>query len=305
MSGGSELDQLERLNRLRQSGALTQQEFEQQKALILSAAQPRAFRRLWPIVALVILLVVAAVTAGFAVLGRSASKSASPSPVPVASAVSQNPEPPTETSKQPPRPTPALADASSGALLRFATSFEVIGLNPAYLDRRLGVPRESWNDHRVFDVGGCRITYWARSNSVEGFHLEVGPSCQPIIEGKRIGPQTSFGSILRSKPGGEYFASCLYMCGNAADPTVDLVYGASRATGFISVSYLAEYSEVADAMDLWEKSIRRQQGLGENDWPVDSSLFSCVRRPPETVSRVLGRARVNMIFVSLERDGGC
>lgn len=302
MSGGSELDQLERLNRLREAGALTQEEFEQRKALILNPARPSASRSALPVVAVAVLFLAAIASIAFFGFNGPDKQATTAEPVTPAAPVNPSPEPIPAV----PRPTQsATAIALSGEdLLRFATSNEVIGLNPAYLDRRLGVPRESGNGHRVFDVGGCRITYSARSNSVDGFFLDVSPSCQPTIDGRKIGARTTFDSILRSKPGGEYFASCLYMCGNAADPTIDLVYGASRATGFISVSYLAEYGQVADAMTLWEQAIRRQRGLGQHDWPEDSSVFNCVRRPPDNVSRALGRARVTMVFVNFAPDGG-
>jgi hypothetical protein len=286
----SRLDDLERLSRLWESGALTQAEFQQQKSFILTPTVPAARRRSWPIYAVVILLTAAVAAVAFANwiwASRQAVRSVPAAAVPL---VVQSAKPASKAVNQTARTVPATPEPSSEDNLRFATSLEVIGLNPAYLDSRLGVPRESTSWSRIYDIGGCRLRYSVRSNRIDGFNVQITPTCQPIVQGFKVGPRTSLGSILRRMNRGEYVATCLGGCGTAAEPTIELDYEGSRAASYIGVRYIAEYSQISDAFHIWADSFRSAQG--DNYTTVNVS-----RNPPSSIIPMLERATVNRVDV--------
>jgi|LauGreSuBDMM15SN_2_FD.fasta_scaffold14421_2 uncharacterized protein YgiM (DUF1202 family) len=189
--------------------------------------------------------------------------------------------------------------------LSFATSDAVIGVNPAYLEQKLGVPREKSKGSSVFEVGGCTINYRYDDNGVTGFYLDITRSCQPTIRGRKVSPNTTFGSLLAMEKWGKYLASCLYSCGNAADPVIDLSYPGSRSTGFISISYSTDYDQSSVAMGVWEQSLRRSLGLGEFDTPEDTEAFSCVQNPPANVRKLLPRMTVKSVWVTNDDGPSC
>lgn len=194
----------------------------------------------------------------------------------------------------------SIVEKAAPAPLAFATSTEVLGLNPGYLEKRLGVPKEKKASYIVFEVGGCTISYGIDKGSVTRFDVDVSQNCQPTIQGVKVTPQTTYGQVFGREAWGKYLASCLYGCGNAADPIVYLTYPGSRATGFVSVNYATDYDQVSSALDLWEKAVRRQRGLGEFETPDDYEAFSCVSEPPAEVITLLRKARVRSVSLDQE-----
>ena len=300
---GDNLSQLERLNRLREAGALSDSEFEEQKQSILTGKPASRFSRPMLIGGAAIIAVI-----GVAVLLSlwvsdsdpiETSASASPSVEATAAPLS---EPPPPTATETPEVAPTI---SENARLSFATSDEVLGTNPAYLEQRLGVPKEKSANHLAFELGGCTVYYWSAGSRISGFSVDVGPSCSPTIRGHRIGPRTTFGEIVNRDTSGQFTADCIYACGNAADPVVGLTYRASHATGFISVQYLTDAGQASDAIDLWEQGMRRELGLSEYESPPDFEPFNCVSNPPANARRLFPRMTVRSVSVGRDQSGPC
>ncbi len=296
------LSQLERLNRLREAGALSDSEFEDQKQAILDGKARSGSRRPSLLIGAGIVAVIGAV---FLLLfwyqggDADGNPTASPPVEPSQSALA-----PQDATSQSPTPE-ATPTVSAGDRLTFATSDQVIGTNPAYLEQSLGIPREKSTGYLVFEVGGCTISYSASGSRITGFWVDVGPSCSPTIRGNRISPQTTFGDILSGANWGQFSADCIYSCGNAADPVIDLSYRGSRATNFISVRYSTSYDQASDALDLWEKGVRRELGLSEYETPSDYEPFNCVSNPPADARRLMPRMGVRSVSVSGDEVGPC
>lgn len=83
------------------------------------------------------------------------------------------------------------------ALLEFATSNSVIGLNPAYVEKRLGIPRIKNAWLLQFELGGCTIDYTIEGSEVKSFDVSINQKCQPTIDGTRITERTTFGELKR------------------------------------------------------------------------------------------------------------
>jgi len=281
----TDLRRLSELNTLREAGALTSGEFEQEKAKLLSS---KKFTRMASL-AVALTLILGAVALWLLLPLHSADPSnptatAGPAATQAADGV---------------WPSSVAQSAQPGEdVLKFATSNEVIGINPAYLETKLGTPREKSNWRIVFDVSGCRISYDLENKEVTSFETDIDQRCHPTIGGVRITPQTTYGQLLHRDSVGGYVASCLTDCGNAADPTIDLSYPGSRATTFISIDYSADFDQVASALERWEQAVRQIQGLGPTDTAADFDTFMCVTDPPSDVLTLLANVKVTSVRVS-------
>ena len=183
-------------------------------------------------------------------------------------------------------------------LLEFATSKDVIGLNPAYVEKRLGIPRSKSAYSLEFEIGTCQISYSVEGTAIKGFWLSLGPQCAPNIDGERISNKTTFGDLLRRSDSGEISATCLYSCGNAADPTIVLSYGGYRYNNFAEVTYYTDYSQAGDALSAWETAVRNNLGLAESDYIEDYTPFMDAKNPPALIRNKILRMKVTDIHVT-------
>ena len=289
----ADLDKLEQLNRLKEAGVLTDAEFEQQKSQILSGPRSSSTPRTIGLIVLAVLL-----AAVFWFVTRPAGNSDA----------MQTGQAELVSETTPPGNAPITSvksDTPSENILTFATSDAVIGVNPAYLEKKLGVPREKSKGGLVFEVRGCTINYSYDDSGVTGFYLDVTRSCRPTIRGRQVSLNTNFGSLLAMEKWGKYVASCLASCGNAADPVIDLSYPGSRSNQFISISYATDYKQADKALDSWEQSLRKRLGIGEFDDPEDYEAFSCVENPPSEIRTLLSRMTVKTVWVTNDDTPSC
>lgn len=298
MKDDTDLDRLERLSRLRESGALTDEEFEAKKREILSAGQEaKTSLSRWVLWA----LGAVGLASLAAVIGLWAGSSATQT-VTGADAAALTAKP---AASMEPEPTPTLTPPSPAELLTFATSENVIGMTPAFLEQKLGTPKEKRPTSVVYELAGCTITYWSDDDEVTTFFFDVTRSCRVNVRGTRIGPDTTFGEIARQAGGGILTASCLANCGNAADPNIDLRFPATRVYNNIGVSFSSDYDQTSDVLDLWEQAVRKQRGLDEFGPTDDSDTFNCAIDPPQNVKRLAKRLKVGTVWVHSGEDGGC
>jgi len=190
--------------------------------------------------------------------------------------------------------------------LDFATSNEAIGSNPDWVEQRLGIPKIKSANRLVFEINGCEITYLVEGSSILTMIVDVNETCHPNIQGSKITHETTFGSLDQPNNGsGDYIAWCLTYCGNAADPDIKLYYPGYRANGFISISYYTNWAQSDDAITMWERSVRRREGLNEFEYPTDYEVFRCVSNPPAEISRLLSEMTVTRVWVSIDNEDPC
>ncbi|MDP9472516.1 MAG: SHOCT domain-containing protein [Chloroflexota bacterium] len=286
-----DLDRLERLDRLRQRGALTEEEFQAQKARLLGGqvppGRPQDVRWLWAAIPLIVLLLAALATFG---LGRSEPQiAAKAAAIGAGTAAARDPMNPLTRSGD---ETSPVLPASASQPYAMATSTAVIGVNPAYLEAKLGPAREKGRGFMTFEVAGCLVHYDVEESKITSFSADVSDHCHPAVHGDPVTPRTSFGQLLREASWGGFRADCIDACGNAADPSIELFYPGSRASQFMEVSYEASrHEQIGQAMDRWEQHIRRQRGLAEFEMPADLETFSCVDAPRPVSSPHFGGSR--------------
>lgn len=284
-----DLDKLEQLDRLRRSGALTEEEFQAEKALLGGQVERTPSRRRnlrYGLIGMVALLSLGATAVAiFRDLPEAVdgSRKAPSSGLPVSKAGIVEQE-------TPPATTPPSGQVS---LFDWATSEGVLGVTPEYLRSKLGVPKYQTREAMTFDVGGCDVEYTIGASQVKSFSTEVTGRCQPTILGARLTPRTKFASLDN---GGELVADCLYSCGNAADPTVDLYFPASHARGFIGHRFHGKHSDATGrAIEAWEKSVRAANNIPEFEWADD--VFSCATKPPPNVAAIAREITVSWVAV--------
>lgn len=193
---------------------------------------------------------------------------------------------------------------SQSPRLAFAISTDVVGLNPAYVERRLGIPRVKDRNSLIFEVAGCTIDYSIDGTVIRSFTVRLSKRCEPSFRGVRMRSNTTIGAVLDRGKNGQLIASCLTGCGNAADPIVELSYPGTRMNGMIAISYWSEDGNTRRVLSKWEKSVRKQFGLGEFEAPDDYEPFSCVTPPPQELVESIRMLSITTIHVSADDGEG-
>lgn len=192
-----------------------------------------------------------------------------------------------------------MEDEVSGNL-RFAVSKETLGLNPAFLEQRLGVPKIKNAYQMEFELEGCSLNYGLDGTRVISISAVIDSDCRIAIDERTISSDTTFGDIYVEWA--RYIADCFADCGNAYDPSVSLRLNGSRSNGFISISYGADYYDTSNAQDVWANELRQRLGLGPFENPTDYEAMHCVQNPSPRVKSILAEVKVTRVYIFSNAD---
>jgi hypothetical protein len=121
---------------------------------------------------------------------------------------------------------------------------------------------------RDYRVEGCRVTAFAKGPTVIGYSLDLTPRCNFDL-GAYLGngyPSTK-GLTIRKFASGLFGpsllvrSSCIYLCGNAADPTVEFEFEGPHAVNYVNVVLtvvLADEGSIA-AANRWDTYMRKRE----------------------------------------------
>ena len=91
---------------------------------------------------------------------------------------------------------------------------------------------------RDYRVAGCRVTVYANGPAVVGYSLDLTPRCNFDLGAFLGNGYSSTSGLTIGKFAAGLFgpqllvqSSCIYLCGNAADPTVDFTFEGPHAVG--------------------------------------------------------------------------
>ncbi|MFC4256932.1 hypothetical protein GRI97_14590 [Altererythrobacter xixiisoli] len=293
----ADLDALERLNRLRESGGLTQEEFEQEKARLLAAqavepAAPPNKTRLWMLG--IGAAVIALASIGYVLTRQDSADGGADEATVADKAALDSPA----LASAAPTPTPS----SPEELYAWATDVARLGSKPAIFEEQLGKADEKQSNFMAFQVGACDVEYQLSNGVVESIGLQISPRCKPVVDDMVIGPDTTFASVKEGYP----VADCIGgVCGNAADPTIDLFYTASRAPNSVGYYFVGDYDDATSrAMDLWVTAIAETNGA-PTPGDLDPSLLTCLKDAPPEVSQVLASKRVSKVYFGFNLRKHC
>lgn len=292
-------DRLEQLSRLRASGALSDTEFEAEKAKLIGDAPQKRFNlKVVGIAAALFAIVLAVLSTSTGIFASSPHDTPTDEVVPARLIENATADPiPTEgEASEAPGPARSLAWAFSPA---------IIGLNPDYVETVLGPPFEKSTTSWSFDVEGCPVWYSVRGAAIENATTSVYESCQPTVDGFTITPNTTFGQVGINDA--TIRATCIYNCGNAFDPTIDLFRAGFRANNNIEVLFRSNYGDAqSSARDAWRKSIRSGRGLDPEGYEGDNyEWYQCVSSPPAAVASLLKSETISAVVLGRSLDADC
>ena len=174
-----------------------------------------------------------------------------------------------------------LTEQNSSKLSRIFSP-KMLSANIEYLEQITGPARQTIVNSKTYDVDGCDITVGVVNGTVGSLKLDLNPKCTfdlnafvnvapdrfPTANVMTIG---EFDSLTNNQ--GHLRSDCIYMCGNAVDPTVSDYWEGPHADQFIEVR--AEVTLVDDAAInasiAWKNIMEKGEG---EDWVINTK-FNC------------------------------
>lgn len=158
---------------------------------------------------------------------------------------------------------------------------------------------------RNYQVEGCEVIAYAKATLVIGYSLDLTPKCNFDLSefmGDRYSTtrRLTVGKFIKGGSGSDMRvqSTCIYLCGNAADPTVDFTFEGPHALNFISIVLTVTLADQPslDAAERWRKVIRNK----ESDDYVTEARFNCTTRYDDAGIRAFANAPVSQITVGYE-----
>lgn len=178
---------------------------------------------------------------------------------------------------------PAAAPVAAQRVVDQLMNSETIGMNLAYVEKLAGPAVRSEQHRHLFRVDGCELTLNTddADKVVQAVEVAIAPSCQVSLEpllGSFAGTppkplnELTFGQFEQML-GGSYYADCLTLCGNAADPVVQLIAEGPRALQFMEFALSVPLVDGAalEAADKWRDAMQKAES---EDYVLDTR-FNC------------------------------
>lgn len=181
-----------------------------------------------------------------------------------------------------------------GTPLQELFSFDMLNIRIPFLESRIGVARRVYTlageQVREYKIDGCDVTAYVQNNNVIGYGLILGgrerwrsakEDCNVAIPGTdhlrtnnlTLGKFVSANGLGLAGPKQIFRSACIYMCGNAADPTVELHWEGPHAVGFLNIDLVSiiAYGPSLDAADRWRNLMMKREGQEY----VTDARFNC------------------------------
>ncbi|PYY84818.1 hypothetical protein DNK59_16360 [Pseudomonas sp. TKO26] len=202
-------------------------------------------------------------------------------------------------------------DVTHAASVAEVFNGEMLGTNQRYFESVAGIPRESFGDEHKFKVQGCDITATVEGGTVSKLRMELTPKCQADLTqfvgtfAPAPGKPLTVGAFSASSGGGlSYSASCLSMCGNAADPSFYAHWEGPRAIGFreVLLEVVLASDPALDAANQWEAQMRKAEG---EDYVMETR-FNCDRKYDAAAQKAFEKVQVSAVTIGTElKASGC
>lgn len=201
---------------------------------------------------------------------------------------------------------PSSASNDSRDKLARIFRYEMLGARIAYLESFVG-PAMRINDDksRQYEVGGCNVTIDSDGTLITGFRLELTPSCTFDVR-KIVGLELptanaiTFGRFAQNAPDSKFLSSCIYLCGNAADPEVQLYWQGPHASNFLEVVVGTQVVSIP-AIEATER-IRKEMTWGESGDYVLWTKFNCDKKYDRFAANSLRDVPISFIEIGYHVD---
>lgn len=210
---------------------------------------------------------------------KPAEEAAAPAPATAPATVAEAPAATAEPA------APAAPTSPASRVVDQLFTAEVIGMNLADVDKLAGPAVRSEDRRHLYRADGCELTLRtdAADKAVQAVEVAITPSCQlslePVLGGYAGEPALqlqalrfgNFGQMLGG--GASYYADCLSLCGNAADPVVSLHMEGPRALHFMEFAIEAPLvnGPALNAAETWRSAME----AAESETYVVDTRFNC------------------------------
>jgi hypothetical protein len=198
---------------------------------------------------------------------------------------------------------PSGTNAQS-AKLRAVFDHDMLGAQVAYLEHIVGPAWKVVQGTRIYKVDGCVVYVGVASGEIRNLHMEISQQCQfdlSVFSNNYKFPRLlgmTFGAFEQPYVSGRFQASCLYLCGNAADPIVRDFYEGPHAENFIQIA--PEVVLVGDAAITasmaWSDAMKKV--MGENY--VINTRFNCDGRFDALAHKLFANVPITGITVGYD-----
>ena len=163
-----------------------------------------------------------------------------------------------------------------GKLARIFTG-ETLGTTIKWFESQYGPAKYVNGDERTYKIDECSLTVRGKER-INSLSLDgISPKCSFDLKGLNVVEsslpvyQMTFGMFEKKVGKGHYGADCLYLCGNAYDPSVWMVWEGSKADGDLKIKLevVLVGDAAIDASIQWKKIMIAEQG---EDWVIDTKF---------------------------------
>jgi hypothetical protein len=187
---------------------------------------------------------------------------------------------------------------------------DMIGATVQFFEKTAG---PAWKKHRysremrTYKIKGCVVTASIEQGDIRALKAELTDNCSVDLKSfvnrteapPRVSSKSTQGAISQwLGNGGKFMASCLAMCGNAADPSVYWHYEGPRADQNLEV--LTEIRLVGDrAVDAsfkWRDIMESARG---DDYVMDTK-FNCDAAYDEVAEKVFRGVSISSIAIGFD-----
>jgi hypothetical protein len=198
---------------------------------------------------------------------------------------------------------PAMAQAKANVAEVF--NGDMLGTDLRYFESEAGIARESAGDQHTYKVEGCEITATAVGGKISALRMELSPKCQADLKtfiGDSFSPAASkpltFGNFQETAGDISFYADCLTMCGNAADPSVYALWDGPHAANFrqVLLEVVLVSDQALEASNQWQASMTKVKG---EDFVTDTR-FNCERTFDAPAQQSFQAVQVTAITIGSE-----
>jgi len=184
---------------------------------------------------------------------------------------------------------------------------QMMGVQVAYLESKLGPARTVQDKERTYEIGGCTVRVRAEGDEVVGYAVPMTQACstQALAALKDYDlPQKidlTMGEFAAARGNADFKADCLTMCGNAANPWLYLESAGPRVSPGVRASAVMVSDPTIDAAFRIRDAVQAAKG---EDYVLDTT-FNCSAEFDQMAIRELKTVRIDEIEVGYVPYGGC
>lgn len=294
----TKIDELERLEKLREKGSLTEEEFAQAKRALLNK---KSRASILATAAVALLAVIAVATIWLVIRPKEIQLRTEQGRFSASAAQNTDSAMTTEEEKSQPAVPPTAPKSKYQQLV----STTLIGGNLPFFESISGPARQVIGDGHRYEIDGCDVWVETEGATIKSITSEISGRCNPDLgyqlNGRTLAQAAShFGN-------GRYSASCLRSCGNAVDPSYSLEIDGYHANNWISYRFegMADSDGDYDRLFAWAAKMERERG---EDYVI-MGRYHCDNRYASEAASAIRDFRVTSVTITTEfrrlAEAGC